>query len=172
MAGLRQRAVSACHGERPRRAGAGFGLIEFMIAIAIMGLLAGYAIPAMRGSMSNSQARLVTQRFVQDFAWLRSQAVTGTHAISLTISSNCSWSATQDGVAVPDRSFSSAQIAATAKGIGCALGSGSFPVSFTFDNQGFLSGSPVALTFTATSGQTFPLQILTSGAVIRVNGAA
>jgi prepilin-type N-terminal cleavage/methylation domain-containing protein len=134
---------------------AGFGLIELMIAVALAGLLASYAIPAMRA------------------AWMRSQSVTGTHSISLTVASDCSWSASQDGNAVSSRSFTASQISSTAKGLSCSLGSGSFPLTFSFDSQGFLVGaSTVALTFTAASGQTFPLQILSSGAVIRSNGAS
>jgi prepilin-type N-terminal cleavage/methylation domain-containing protein len=149
----------------------GFGLIEFMVTIAIMALLASYAIPSMRSSLSTSQARLVTQRFIQDFSWMRSQAVTGTHTISLTVNSDCSWSSTQDGSTIASRSYTSAQLTSTASGISCALGSGSLPVTFTLDNQGF-SSTAVALTFTATSGQAFPLQVLNSGAVIRLSGAS
>ena len=153
---------------------AGFGLIEFMIAVALMGLLASYAIPAMRGSMAAAQGRLVSQRFVQDFAALRGQAVTNTqHTFALTLNSDCSWSGSRDGTSLAANSFTSSQLASSAKGISCALGSGSLPLTLTFNNQGFLAGaSSVTLTFTATSGQTFPLQIMTSGAVIRVNGAS
>lgn len=149
----------------------GFGLIEFMVTIAIFSLLAGYAVPALKGSVQTSQARLVTQRFIQDFAWMRGQAVTGTHIITLTLNADCSWSSSQDGSAVTSRSFTTAQVTSTAPGISCALGSGSLPVSFTLDNQGF-TGATATLTFTASSGQTFPLQLLSSGAVIRINGAS
>ncbi|MDE3009794.1 MAG: GspH/FimT family protein [Pseudomonadota bacterium] len=142
-----------------------------MIAIAMMGMLASYAIPALRNSVNTGRARAVAQRFQQDFAWLRGQATTGSHIITLTVNSDCSWTAVEDNSAVNAHSFTTAQLATAAPGIGCSLGTGSLPLSFTFDNQGFV-GNAAALTFSASSGQTFPLQILGSGTLVRINGAS
>jgi prepilin-type N-terminal cleavage/methylation domain-containing protein len=148
----------------------GFGLLEMMVTVAIMAWLAASVIPSMLGTMQTSKARGLVGRFAQDFAWARGQAVTGSHSVTLTFNSDCSWSIVQDAVQVSEHSYTTAQVTSAANGISCSTSS-AFPLALSFNAQGFVSTTGT-LTFTAVSGQTFPLQILLSGALIRASGAA
>ena len=80
-------------------------------------------------------------------------------------------------------SLSAAALASMAPGFSCAAGSLALPAALCFSPQGALTtaataGCPAGVssggtfTMTGASGQSWPLQVLRSGAVIRVTGAS
>ena len=155
----------------------GYTLLETMIVVAIVALMMAAAIPTMMSAVANSRARAVVNKFVQDFAWVRGQSATGTNTASLTLNSDCSWTASvvvdsslanAAGITaqVSAHSFSAAQISSAVSSFSCSLASGSLPATFSFSPQGYLNTS-ATVTFTGpVAGNPWRVRILTSGATV------
>lgn len=158
----------------------GFTLIELMVAIAIVALTMVLAAPSFGNATRSARERNAVQKLVQDFAWARGAAGAGDAAawgtssgsatVVLTLKADCSWTTTVNGTVNDAHSYTAAQLAAAAPGIGCAGTSPALPAAFTFSAQGFVSTTGT-VTYTGASGQAFTLTILYSGSVIRGNAA-
>lgn len=150
----------------------GFTLIELAVTIAVVALLAAVVLPYLGGTISNSRSRTVVAKFTQDFAWLRNTAGTGTHTVTLTLNADCSWAGTVDGNADSARSYSTAQVQQESPGMGCTGQSGTaLPVTLTFNSQGFVAPS-ANFTFSASTGQQWPMQVLGSGTLAITTGSS
>ena len=149
--------------------GRGFSLIELMVTVAIVALLLVMVMPSFSNSVASSRERTVVQKFVQDFDWSRSAATT--RAVTLTLSANCSWSASVDGVVDTAHSMTPAALSGLAAGIACSGGTVALPATFAFTSQGFATPNGT-LGFTGARGQQWPLQVLYSGSMVRVKGAS
>lgn len=156
-----------------RRQSTGFTLIELMVTISVIAIMLALAMPSMNTTISNSRDRGVVQKFSQDYDWLRSKA--GSSTVTLTINADCSWQASVNNVADAAHSMAAADLAAIKSTVTCA-GSGAtplaLPATLSFNAQGFETGPTGGLTFRAANGQAWPLQILYSGSIVRVQGAS
>ena len=174
----------------------GFSLIELMVTIAIIGFMMVLALPSLGNSVRTSRERAVMQKFVQDFTWARGAAgagdasalaagLSGPPTLSLVLNADCSWSTTisttiaAGTLVTPDpvHSMALADVTKQASGIACtsaALGATAaltYPITFNFSSQGYVSASG-NVTATGASSQVFKLNILTSGSIIQGNSAS
>lgn len=130
-----------------------------MVTISVIAILLTLVAPSIGNSIANSRVRSVVYAFMQDFTTLRGIAATGQHTAVITLNSNCTWVSTVDGVADAAHSSSSKPSAS-----GCSVSGGT---AFTFQSQGYVAPS-ANLTFTAAaSGQTWNVQVLTSGSILK-----
>lgn len=150
----------------------GFTLVELAVTLAVSSVLVAVTVPYLGTAIGNSRARNTVSKFTQDFNSLRSLAASGTHTVTLTLASNCSWSANVDGSVDPDRSMTASNLASSAAGFTCAaLGTTLLPVVFTFSPQGFVQPS-ATFSFTGSSGQVWPIQVLGSGTIVITTGSS
>lgn len=144
----------------------GFTLIELMVTISVVAILLALVMPSVGQSIATSRARSVVYEFKQDFASLRGVAATNPQGVTMTLNADCSWSASVGGVADTQHSQTSAQVSSMLGGSGagftCASG---LPKTFTFSAQGFVSPA-ATISFTSASGQTWTLNVLTSGTIM------
>jgi len=147
----------------------GFTLIELMVTISLVGILMAVVAPYLGNAISNARARNVVSKFRQDFATLRNQAVSSPKLITLTLNSDCSWSASVDNAIVSAYSLASTDIASN---ISCsATNNSALPLVFSFTNQGFVSPT-ASFVFNGPNSQSWPIQILSSGTVVISKGAS
>jgi len=155
----------------------GFTLIELAIAISLMAMLAALALPALISTVNNARSRSMIQKLMGDFVWARNSAATAASATSgtvatFTVNADCSWSTTVGGVANTAHSLDSTSLGQLAPGLSCTAGSGNtLPLTFNFTPQGFVAPSST-LTYTTNRGQSWVLQVLTSGSMLLTNGAS
>jgi prepilin-type N-terminal cleavage/methylation domain-containing protein len=154
----------------------GFGLVELMVTIAIIGLLLVATLPSVGNSISNSRSRQVVSKFVQDFNALRAMASTGNHkatsGVVLSLASNCTWTATVDGSTNTNYSITATELASKASGLSCATTTpAAFPITFTFDSFGHVSIA-ATFSFSTSSGQNWPIQVFQSGTLLFGQGAS
>lgn len=71
-----------------QRGGAGFTLVEALVAVAILGLLLGVGIPRMSDWLSASRASSATVFYAEGFALARAQAVSHNSASRIVFSRN------------------------------------------------------------------------------------
>jgi hypothetical protein len=127
---------------------------------------------------------------VQDFTWARGAAgagdaatllpgISGYPTVALTLSTDCHWTTTistaaSGPVTDPNHSMTAATLLSRAPTLTCAGTPGlALPVTFTFTAQGYTSSAgSISFSSTAGSGQTFPLDILSSGSIIRSSSAS
>ncbi len=167
---------------RRSRAPGGFTLIELAVTMALFAIMAAIAMPRMYASLQSARVARLPNRLAQDVAWARAQAATTGDALHMAIGPGCTWT-TQVGsvdtsnnfVAATDvnstsqdlaHSLSAAQSSAEYQGATCAInGSQSTSLALVFDSRGFISTSANVMVST-TEGQSWTLQILSSGAVV------
>ena len=150
----------------------GFTLVELAVTLVVASILLAVALPSLSTAIANSRARNVVSKFTQDFNSLRSVAASGTHTVTLTLAGNCSWSATVDGVNDAARSLTATELTNSSSGFACAAsGTTVLPVVFTFTPQGFVQPS-ATFSFTGSSGQTWPIQVLGSGTIAITIGSS
>ena len=149
----------------------GFTMIELAVTIVVVALLAAIAMPYLGKSISTSRTRTLIAKFTQDFAWLRNAASTSSSVVTLTLNANCSWSGVVDSTADSSHSMSLTQINNSSAGLSCAGQSQALPITFTFSRQGFVSPA-ATFTFTASTSQQWPVQVLGSGTVAITTGGS
>lgn len=163
----------------------GFSLIELMVVVAIIAIMLAIAVPSFGSSVRTSRERSVIQRMTQDFMWARGAAgandassltskiaVSGVPLITFVVRADCSWTVKVNGIDEPDHKMDTTMVTSIAPGAVCSSPSGlALPATFTFTPQGFVNTTGT-LTFTGTSGQSFPFQILYSGAMFRTRNAS
>ncbi len=160
-----------------RAAGAGFTLVEMMITIAIAAILGLMVVPNLVSMFDSGKTSVLVNKFPQDVAWARNQAVTSQNAVTIVltgISGNaCTWTVKGDGLTpsqISEHSFTAQQFASYPN-VTCQITNPPATGEMEFDSQGFLSdghGNAVAptITVTAAQGQTWVLQVLGSGSVL------
>ncbi len=153
---------------------AGFTLIELMVTISIVAILLALTAPSMVTTVSNASNRGVMEKFSQDYNWLRSRA--GSATVTLTLNPDCTWTGLVNGIRDASHSLDAQSPAqATRFGGACAGGANTplaLPAVLSFNGQGFQIGPTGSVTFVASNGQIWPLQVLYSGSIIRLAGAS
>jgi prepilin-type N-terminal cleavage/methylation domain-containing protein len=144
---------------------AGFTLIELMVTIGIAAILGVMVVPNLIDMVDSGKTSVLVNKFPQDVAWARNQAVTTQQPVILTLGpSNCLWSISVGGVVQPEHSLTQQQFSASYPNVQCTISGGSSQ-TLTFNTQGFISAAP-SITMKAGQGQTWNLQMLSSGTVI------
>lgn len=143
----------------------GFTLIEMMVTIAVAAILGLLVVPNLVNMVDAGRTSVLVNKFPQDVAWARNQAVTTQQPVILTLGpSNCLWSVSVGGVVQPEHSLTQQQFSASYPNVQCTI-SGGNSQTLTFNTQGFISAAP-SITIKAGQGQTWNLQMLSSGTVI------
>ncbi|MEW6560244.1 MAG: GspH/FimT family pseudopilin [Pseudomonadota bacterium] len=147
---------------RPLR---GFTLVEMMVTIAIAALLGLMVVPNLVSMVDSGKTSVLVNKFPQDVAWARNQAVTTQQPVTITLGANtCTWSTSVGGTVSAEHSLTASQLAASYPNVSCTI-TGGTAQTLTFDSQGFINTAPT-ITVTAAHGQTWTLQVLASGSVI------
>lgn len=144
----------------------GFTLIELLVTVAIVAIIAGIALPSLMSSEAAQSGVSVSNSFIQDMEWARSQAISGEQNVSLKLNSDCSWSAAQGNPAsvVTEHSMTSSQVQTQADGIQCSgFGGG---VVMTFDGDGFITGAPASAVTFVDGPQSTQVLIFSSGVMV------
>ena len=163
-----------------RRPQHGFTLIELMVTIAVAALLGLVALPNLANMIDASRTSVLVNKFQQDVAWARNQAVTAHIPVQIVLGpGNCQWT-TQTGsysggstswTTSTEHSMTVAQ-ASSSSGATCQFSTGTATtLTLSFNSQGFVSSAP-SVTVTAPKGQTWSLQVLASGSVLINSGSA
>jgi len=71
------------------RSSRGFGMLEWLIVVAVLGLLTAAALPTMRGFLERRAVEGVAQQLVADLQYARSEAVQRNEAVSVTAGVDC-----------------------------------------------------------------------------------
>jgi prepilin-type N-terminal cleavage/methylation domain-containing protein len=164
---------------RTQPATAGITLIELMVVLAIVGLLLALGLPAFSVALADMRDRSAMEKFLQDYEWLRGMAGRpGVTAATLALNADCSWTASLSTSAVPTptadtaHSLSAADIAQMRAVLACS-GAGAVPIalpaSFSISSAGFVT--PNGSVQFQGRHQTWPLQVLFSGSLVRLKGA-
>ena len=151
----------------------GFTLIELMVTIAIAAIMGLLVVPNLISMVDSGKTSVLVNKFPQDVAWARNQAVTTQQSVSMALSTTgCDWTTTVGSNAVAEHSMSNAST--QYPGVQCTITTPPSSGSLFFTPQGLVTdgpgGSPVSptitITVTAARGQTWILQMLASGTVI------
>lgn len=145
----------------PHRRQPGFTLIEMMVALAVASILLAVAAPVMMSSLGVRNAQSIGSHFVQDAAWVRSQAIAGATSASITLTTSCAYSADVAGVTSAEsgaHSMTAAQVESQAPGMQCA-GVPANGLTVSFDALGLASipsgqtsNAPTTVTFASPQG--------------------
>ena len=160
----------------------GFSLIELMVTIAVIGFMMVLALPSLGNSVRTSRERAAVQQFVQDFTWARGAAgssdaslllggATGAPTLSMQLKADCSWTTFVNGTKEPVHSATPSGITCTSAAVGTTIPALTYPITFTFTSQGYVSTSG-NVTATGASGQVFQFNIFSSGSIIQGNSAS
>ncbi|NCA69853.1 MAG: prepilin-type N-terminal cleavage/methylation domain-containing protein [Sphingobacteriia bacterium] len=76
-----------CADQRPRRAHAGFTLIELMVALLVVAILISLSAPMMRDLVTRNRLKTAAQAFAEDLQWTRSEAIRRNQELFVTIDS-------------------------------------------------------------------------------------
>ena len=153
----------------------GFTLIEMMVTIAIAALLGLMVVPNLVSMVDSGKTSVLVNKFPQDVAWARNQAVTTQQPVEIDLTgiaaNACTWNTLVGAQTSNEHSLSLQQFNAQYPNVTCIIGNPPATGKLVFDSQGFISdgnGNAVAPTITlrAAQGQTWTLQILASGSVI------
>lgn len=149
----------------------GFSLVEVLVTLTVLGLLTVLAAPRISTVFQNARAREAVNRVVQDFNWARGTAANGQNTVSMTLAADCSWTTTVNGTTDASHSMTQANLLARAPGLTCTAVSPSvLPVTFNFDATGKANASSTML-YTLTSGNSWRIQVLSSGSMLIGTGA-
>lgn len=141
----------------------GFTLIELLVTIAVAAMLGMLVVPNLVSMVQSGKTSVLVNKFPQDVAWARNQAVTTQRPVVLTIGpGNCVWSATVGGIQSVEHSMLDAS--SEYPGVICGI-SGGASQTLTFSSEGFVTAAPL-VTITTPQGQSWELQVLASGSVI------
>lgn len=147
------------------RSSRGFTLIEMMVTIAIAAILGLMVVPNLVRMVDSGKTSVLVNKFPQDVAWARNQAVTTQQPVVLTLGpGNCVWSTSVGGTVSAEHSMTAAQLSASYPNVNCTITGGNSQ-TLNFDSQGFINTAPT-ITVTAAQGQVWTLQVLASGSVI------
>ncbi|MFW5431823.1 MAG: GspH/FimT family pseudopilin [Methylophilaceae bacterium] len=69
----------------------GFGLVEVMVTVAIIGVLMGYGLPSYTNWLENSRVRNVAGSILNGLQKARASAVTNNALVTFTLGANNSW---------------------------------------------------------------------------------
>jgi prepilin-type N-terminal cleavage/methylation domain-containing protein len=162
------------------RHGRGFTLIEMMVTIGIAALLGLMVVPNLVSMVDAGRTSVMVNKFPQDVAWARNQAVTTQQPVQIDLSglaaNNCTWT-TQTGAYQADgtiawatsaeHSLTAAQQQASYPNATCQEKGGTAN-TLVFDSQGLISnGNAPTITVNDAHGQAWTLQVLTSGTVLQ-----
>jgi len=143
----------------------GFTLVEMMVTIAIAAILGLMVVPNLIDMVDSGKTSVLVNKFPQDVAWARNQAVTTQLPVVITLGPTaCTWSTSVGGTVSAEHSMTLAQLNANYPNVTCTITGGNAQ-TLTFDHQGFINTAPT-ITVTAKQGQTWTLQVLASGSVI------
>jgi prepilin-type N-terminal cleavage/methylation domain-containing protein len=149
----------------------GFTLIELMVTIGIAAILSLMVVPNLIDMVDSGKTSVLVNKFPQDVAWARNQAVTTQQTVSMALSSSgCDWQTTVGATAQAEHSMSNA--ATEYPGVQCKITNPPASGTLFFTPQGLVTdgpgGTPASptITVTAKQGQTWILQMLGSGTVI------
>jgi type IV fimbrial biogenesis protein FimT len=67
----------------------GFGILEWLVIVAVLGLLTAVGLPSMRGFLERRAVEGVAQQLVADLQYARSEAVQRNEAVSVTAGVDC-----------------------------------------------------------------------------------
>lgn len=73
----------------PPRSSRGFGILEWLVVVAVLGLLTAVALPSMRSFLERRAIEGVAQQLVADLQYARSEAVQRNEAVSVTAGVDC-----------------------------------------------------------------------------------
>lgn len=74
----------------------GFTLLELLVTISLAAIVLAYAVPNLASAVVSRNAEAISNRFVQDAAWARTQAVANGSASLIKLQADCSWNAYSD----------------------------------------------------------------------------
>lgn len=139
----------------------GFTLIELLVTLAVAAILLAVAAPVLLNAIGSRSAQSVGSIFSQNAAWVRSEAIAGALPASITIESDCSYSASVNGESASDlaaHSMTSAQVAQTSPGLSCT-GVPAGGLTLNFDALGLVtiptgqtSNTPTTIGFSSSQG--------------------
>ena len=148
-----------------KRFSGGFTLIEMMVTIAIAALLGLMVVPNLIDMVDSGKTSVLVNKFPQDVAWARNQAVTTQQPVTITLGpTSFTWSTSVGGSVSAEHSMTATQLTTSYPNVTCTITGGNSQ-TLTFDTQGFINAAPT-ITVTAGQGQTWTLQMLASGSVI------
>uniref|UniRef100_E6PKK2 Putative Tfp pilus assembly protein, major pilin PilA n=1 Tax=mine drainage metagenome TaxID=410659 RepID=E6PKK2_9ZZZZ len=152
----------------------GFTLIELMVTIAVAAMLGALGVPDLVSMIQSSKTSVLVNKFPQDVAWARNLAVTTQQPVVMKLGpGNCMWTTTVGGNPNPNAEHSMTNAATQYPGVTCTT-TANAPTTgdLVFNSQGFITdgvgGPPISPTITVSTanGQTWMMQVLSSGSVI------
>lgn len=151
----------------------GFTLIELLVTIGIAALLGVMVVPNLIDMVDSGKTSVLVNKFPQDVAWARNQAVTTQQTVSMALSnSSCDWQTTVGTSTSPVAEHSMSNASTAYPGVQCQITNPPSSGTLVFTPQGLVTdgpgGNPASptITVTAKQGQTWILQVLASGTVI------
>ena len=157
----------------------GFTLIEMMVTIAVAAILGLLVVPNLVNMVDAGRTSVLVNKFPQDVAWARNQAVTSQKPVQVLLTglaaNNCTWE-TQIGAYQADgtvawttdteHSITTAQQQASYPNASCTTASGTAS-TLSFNALGQITnGNAPTITVKDAHGQTWTLQVLASGTVL------
>ncbi len=144
----------------------GFTLIELLVTIAVAALLGMLVVPNLVSMVQSGKTSVLVNKFPQDVAWARNQAVTTQQPVVMTLGpGNCVWATTVGGTPSAEHSMTATSVSAQYPGVTCTI-TGATSQTLAFTTQGFVSNAPTITVTTANGQQTWTMQVLSSGSVI------
>ena len=164
---------------RTGRSHRGFTLIELMVTIGIAAILGLLVVPNLVSMVDSGKTAVLVNKFPQDVAWARNQAVTTQQPVQILLTgiaaNNCTWETQtgtykSDGSLVwttnPEHSITTTQVQASYPNASCTEQNGTGTV-LPFNSQGLITNDNApTITVQDAHNQTWTLQVLTSGTVL------
>jgi prepilin-type N-terminal cleavage/methylation domain-containing protein len=160
-----------------RLAPGGFTIVELLLVMAVTGIMMAFAVPRFSAAIADTRDRSAMEKFLQDYEWLRGVAGRpGVTAATLVLNTDCTWTTrlTASGTTTTDveHSLTAAEVSqmrAVLLCTGSAPNPINLPVTFNVSSAGFVTPNG-NLTFQGRN-QTWPMQVLFSGSLVRTKGA-
>lgn len=138
-----------------RRRDSGFSLVELVIALVLIGVLAGLAAPSLNGWINRSRLEAAASELSADLAQVRMLAVRSGEGATLRLVS-----ATEYEVVLPNGTVRRTDLAAEHPRVAVSAS----VTNFEFNSRGFLRSASAAGPITVTQdGRTVVVHLLSSG---------
>lgn len=69
----------------------GFTIVELLVSLAIIGIVAGFAVQSMSGSYSSNKVSGLAERIQTDLVWARTQAILKSKPVTMKFSATSTW---------------------------------------------------------------------------------
>lgn len=145
----------------------GFSLIEVMVALAIMGILAGFAMPSYQAWIANTKVRTATESILNGMQKARSESLLRNTPVRFTLGANSAWIVEcKTATSCPDLTAGQVEARSSYEGgtQNMVINSGGNTV-LEFSNLGIKSGfaSQIAQVDVSLAGSDRPLRIAVGG---------